>query len=65
MTETIQQLLSSFDVLSDADKHQVAMEILRRVPLTEEGDIPENALVGAADELFRTLDAEEDSNAQP
>ena len=63
MTNTIQQLLDSFDALPDADKHQVAVEILRRVAV--EGDLPDDALVGAADELFRTLDAEEDAQAQP
>ena len=65
MTNTIQQLLDSFDALPDADKHQVAVEILRRVAVSIDGDLPEDALVGAADELFRTLDAEEDAHAQP
>ena len=36
MPETVQELLTSFDALPDADKHQVAVEILRRVPLSEE-----------------------------
>lgn len=66
MPETIQQLLSSFDALSAADKHQVAVEILRRVPLSAEGDLPRDALAGATDELFRALDTEEEgSHAQP
>jgi hypothetical protein len=65
MTEKIQQLLDSFDALPDADKHHVAIEILRRVAVPVEGDLPEDALVGAADELFQTLDAEEDAHAQP
>ncbi len=34
MTETMQQILTSFDALPDADKHQVAIEILRRMPLS-------------------------------
>jgi hypothetical protein len=61
MTNTIQQLLDSFDALPDSDKHQVAVEILRRVAVSIDGDLPEDALVGAADELFCTLDAEEDA----
>jgi hypothetical protein len=65
MTETVQQILASFDALPDADRHQVVMEILRRVPIFEEGDLPESVLVGAADELFRPLDAEEEGHAQP
>jgi hypothetical protein len=59
MTATAQQLLHSFDALPDAEKHQVAIEILRRFPGAVEGDLPESALVEAADELFRTLDANE------
>jgi hypothetical protein len=59
MTATAQQLLHSFDALPDAEKHQVAIEILRRFPGAVEGDLPESALVEAADELFRTLDADE------
>ncbi len=30
MTATVRQLLDSFDALPDADKHQAALEILRR-----------------------------------
>jgi hypothetical protein len=63
MTAAVRKLLDSFDALPDADKHQVAVEILRRFTGTEEGDLPESALVEAADELFRTLDAEEAGHA--
>jgi hypothetical protein len=59
MTTAVQQLLASFDALSGADKHSVAIEILRRVSEPVEGDLPESALVEAADELFRALDGEE------
>jgi hypothetical protein len=62
MTATVQQLLDSFDALSDTDKHQAAIEILRRVGGAE-GDLPETALAEAADELFRALDAEEAGHA--
>jgi hypothetical protein len=62
MTPAVQQFLNAFDSLSEADKHQVAVEILRRwVP---DGDLPESALVEVADELFRALDAEEAHLAQ-
>jgi hypothetical protein len=63
MTATVRQLLDSFDALSDADKHQAAVEILRRLRGAAEGDLPEAALVEAADELFRALDAEEAARA--
>ncbi len=64
MTAPVRQLLDSFDALSDADKHQAAVEILRRYAAAVEGDLPEAALVEAADELFRALDAEEAGRAQ-
>jgi hypothetical protein len=63
MTTAVQQLLNSFDALPEADKHQAAVEILRRVSASVEGDLPEAALVEAADELFRALDAEEAGHA--
>lgn len=63
MTATVRQLLDAFDALSDAEKHQAAVEILRRYAGPAEGDVPERALVEAADELFRALDAEEAGDA--
>jgi hypothetical protein len=59
MTALVQKLIESFDGLSIAEKHEVAVEILRRFG----GDLPESTLVGAADELFRALDAEEAADA--
>ncbi|HTU88622.1 MAG TPA: hypothetical protein VMF69_00860 [Gemmataceae bacterium] len=64
MTTAVQQFLNAFDSLPEADKHQVAVEILRRVSVFGEGDLPESALVEVADELFRALDAEEERHAQ-
>jgi hypothetical protein len=64
MDATVQQLLNTFDALPEADKHQVTIEILRRVSPATEGDVPESALVEAAEELFLALDAEEASHAQ-
>jgi hypothetical protein len=63
MTAAVQQLLDSFDALPEADKHEAAVAILRRFAGAVESDLPESTLVGAADELFRTLDAEEAGHA--
>jgi hypothetical protein len=63
MTATARQLLDAFDALPETDKHQVAVEILRRFGAPAEGDVPEGALVEMADELFRALDAEEAGHA--
>jgi hypothetical protein len=63
MTSPVQELLKAFDALADGDKHRAVVEILRRVSASAEGDVPEAALVEAADELFRALDAEEAAHA--
>ena len=63
MSATARELLDSFDALPDADKHQVAVEILRQFTSSSGRDLPEDTLVGMADELFRTLDEEEAGNA--
>jgi hypothetical protein len=65
MTATARHLLDAFEALTEADKHQVAVEILRRFVDPAKGDLPESALVEAADELFRTLDAEEAGHGPP
>jgi len=64
MTTAVQQLLDSFDALPEPDRHQATVEILRRVWVPAQGDLPEAALVEAADELFRALDVEEAGHAQ-
>jgi hypothetical protein len=64
MTPAVQHLLDAFDALPDTDKHSATVEILRRVAVPAEGDLPEEALVEAADELFRGLDAAEANDAQ-
>src|SRR5262249_15122892 len=63
MTPAVQALLASFESLSESGRQEAAVEILRR--MTPEGDPPEQALVEAADELFRLLDAEEAADARP
>ena len=61
MTTSVRQLLESFEVLSDAEKHEAALEILRRT--SSAGDVPESALVAATEELFRKMDEEETGHA--
>jgi hypothetical protein len=61
---TVHQLLDAFDALPAADKHRAAVEIFRRLSPATEGDVPELALVEAAEELFLALDAEEARHAQ-
>jgi hypothetical protein len=61
MTAAVQHFLNAFDSLSEADKHEVAVEILRR--WLPDGDVPDAALDELAAELFRSYDAEEDAHA--
>jgi hypothetical protein len=63
MTVPVQELLNSFDALSEADKKEAAVEIFRRVVPVCAGDLTEATLVGVADELFAALDVEEAGNA--
>jgi hypothetical protein len=65
MTAIVQHFLESFDALPDPDKHQAAIEILRRVSVGDHGDLSQDALVGAAEELFLALDAEEAADGKP
>ena len=62
MSTAVQVLLESFDALSETERQEAALEILRRVTL--EGDFSEQVQVEAADELFRILDAEEAANGR-
>ena len=57
MTTAVQSLLESFERLSETERQEAAVEILRR--LAPDGELPEQALVEAAGELFRALDVEE------
>jgi hypothetical protein len=59
----VRDLLISFAALSAAQQHEAAVEILRRASVVGEGDVPPDALVEAAAELFRGLDAAEARNA--
>ena len=63
MTAGVQQLLDAFDALPEEDKHRAAVEILRRLGSGAEGDLPEQTLVEAADELFCVMDRDEANRA--
>ncbi|MFL5242866.1 MAG: hypothetical protein ACJ8FY_12215 [Gemmataceae bacterium] len=62
MTTSVRQILDAFDALPDVDKHQAAVEILRRASKGS-GDLSEEALAELADELFSALDVAEANHA--
>lgn len=65
MTTAVQQLLNAFDALTDAEKYQAAAEVLRRILGLAPAELPEEALVAVAAEVFLALDAREAADAQP
>jgi hypothetical protein len=64
MTAGVQQLLRSFDALSEAEKQEAAAEVLRRTLPAGSDDLPEESLTMAAEALFLELDAREAADAQ-
>jgi len=59
----VRQLLESFNALSQNEKYAAAIEVLRYMQDEAHGTLPDEALVEAADELFRELDAREAADA--
>ena len=62
MTVPGRKILESFDELPEAEKREVAAAILRRAVCFDSLPLSDDDLVAQADELFRQLDAREDSN---
>lgn len=59
MTKAVRAMLKSFDALSDSEPYEVAIEVLRRTMRTAPPVLPDEALLTAADHLFRKLDHQE------
>jgi hypothetical protein len=62
MTIAVHSVLQTFDGRLDRERQEAAVEILRRVTLSG-GELTEDSLVEAADDLFRLLDSEEAADA--
>ena len=58
MTTAVQRLLDSFERLSEAERQESVVEILRRSQ-PPSGDLSDRTLVEIANELFCALDEEE------
>jgi hypothetical protein len=59
VTEATKKLLDSFDALAEAERREVATEILRRTALVEHGVPDDSELLWAADQVFLDLDRSE------
>lgn len=64
MTTAVQQLLQSFDALSDFEKQQATVEVLRRALATAPATVGDEALVELAEAAFLALDAREAASGQ-
>ena len=64
MTTSVQHLLASFDVLPEAEKRELALEILRRTVNFDTPALSDEELVLSAEELFLELDRRESQDEQ-
>ncbi len=62
MSAAVQALLESFDALSEPERHEAAVELLRRI--TPHPELSDEALIAAADEIFCEMDLRESTNAR-
>jgi hypothetical protein len=63
MTSQVRTILDSFDMLSAADKRELAAEIIRRSQMLDGPPLTDEQLVGAAEETFLELDRRETTDA--
>ncbi len=59
MSDTASQLLATFESLPEKEQHELMIAMLRRSSELPETLVSDDQLVGIADQLFETLDAEE------
>ncbi len=59
MTVTVENLLVSFEQLTESEKHDLAIEIVRRTDIFGSPDLSDDELALAAEDLFLALDQEE------
>ena len=62
MSSRAAQLLQEFEALPDEEKQVVMFEFLRRAGPYDSGPLDDRETAQAADDLFRTLDAEENES---
>ncbi|HEX4946771.1 MAG TPA: hypothetical protein VFZ34_08915 [Blastocatellia bacterium] len=59
MTATVENLLVSFEQLSESEKRELAIEVVRRTGIFGSPDLSDDELALAAEDLFLALDQEE------
>jgi len=63
MTTQVQNILTSIDMLPDADKRELTAEILRRSQMFDAPPLTDQQLIGAAEDAFLELDRREANHA--
>ncbi|HEY8186413.1 MAG TPA: hypothetical protein VIF64_10105 [Pyrinomonadaceae bacterium] len=64
MSTTGEELLKSFDLLPELEKHKVAMEILRRSLELKSAPLTDEELALNAEQIFLELDRRESEDGQ-
>ena len=64
LDRSVRAVLESFDALSEAEQHEVLIEVLRRVARPGISQVSDDALLSLADGLFQELDQREATDAQ-
>lgn len=59
MTQTVENLLISFEKLSETEKHDLAIEVIRRTDIFGAPELSDDELALAAEDLFLALDRKE------
>jgi len=59
MTKSVEELLNTFEKLPEAEKREVASEIIKRSLALEMPELSDDSLLLAADEIFLQLDRDE------
>ena len=63
MTENVSKILESFDRLDPVEQHSVVVSLLRRAGELPSAPLTDDDLCGIADDLFSSLDDEENGNS--
>ena len=59
LTKSVEQLLKTFDQLSEEEKRELASEIIKRSISLDLPELSDDSLLLAADQVFLQLDKEE------
>ncbi len=63
MTENASKILESFDRFDPIEQHTVVVSLIRRTGELPTAPLSDNDLCGIADDLFASLDDEENGNS--